>query len=112
MDLIKSSDFQRQCQSYKYSKKIVESGAKFIEKTVKKNTEKEFNEVQRAVKALNHKIKSVMNQPEIKNQKNLIETEQKKMFLSLNKVLQVFNEAKQVIISDMVSDEPNRYKPE
>jgi len=98
MEIIRSRDFQNNCQIYKESKKQLKASTEIIQKAVDENTKKEVKQVKDAIENLNKKVEKIMKHPTIKNEKEKIEKNQEKLFLSINKVMTVYQQARDIIL--------------
>ena len=100
MEIIQSSKFQQDCQRYQKSRKTVQNISKHIQKTIETNTKQEVKQVEDSIKRLNKKIENIMKNPKVEQSKLYLEKEQKKMIMSLQSVMDVYQQAREIIIKD------------
>ena len=83
---IVSLDFlDREAVLYKQSKESLKTNGEIIDKVIKKNTEKEVEEVQCAIKKLNDKMDAIMQTDFVKEKQNAIEASHEQMSSSIKK---------------------------
>ena len=100
MEIIPSSKFQQDCRQYQKSKKFVQKISNHIQKTIETNTKNEVKQVEDSIKRLNKKIDTIMKNPKVEQSKKYLEKEQKKMIMSLQSVMDVYQQAREIIIKD------------
>jgi hypothetical protein len=100
MNLVKHTQFNKNCNIYKEKKKNVKEISTFIKNTIVQNTQKEVEELEKSIKKLNKKVETILQNPNIKQKKQILEKETKDMILSLNNVMSIYSEAREIIIKD------------
>lgn len=110
MDIVKSSDFIRQSNIYREKKEIIRKKTELLQKTIEENTVDEKRDLDKAVKNLNNKVKKILEHPTVKKETLMLKEDQKVMFLSLKKCMDVFQQARDVIMSDITLNQKEREK--
>ena len=110
MDVIRSRDFHNNCQIYKESKQQLKASSEIIQKAVDENTKTEVKQVKDAIEKLNKKVEKIMKHPSIENEKQKIEKNQKNLFLSINKVMTIYQQARDIILKDDQLTEDDKLK--
>ena len=110
MEVIRSNEFQKQCEIYKATKKNLKSRVNNIKQVVEQNTKKEKADLERSIKAFNNKVKSIMDSDSIKKETRQIQKEEKQMFYSINKVMDIYNQAREIIVNDKSINDETKYK--
>ena len=96
---IVSLDFlDREAALYKQSKESLKSNGEIIDKVIKKNTEKEVEEVQCAIKKLNEKVEAIMQTDFVKEKQTVIEASQEQMSSSIKKAYEAYFKVREYII--------------
>ena len=72
----------KQAEIFKTSRSRLEKNSKELQEYVENNTKNEVKEVQQAIDNLNKKLEQIMNTETVKERKNLMIEDQKKMALS------------------------------
>lgn len=98
--LVKSKEFQQQCAIYKNTKQNLKKRSETLQKVIEKNTKKEVENLRLAYQDLDKKMQNIMKHPKVIEEKSKIEKDYKNMQLSLDKVMQIFSEARNVIMKD------------
>ena len=104
MDIIRSNEFQKQCNLYKRKKKKLKKRVDNIKGIVENNTKKEKVDLERSIKNFNNKVKSIMESDPIKKETTEIKREEKQMYLSMNKVMDIYSQARDIIMKDTSID--------
>lgn len=98
--LVKSREFQQHCAIYKNTKENIKKRSESLQKVIETNTKKEVEDLKLAYKNLDKKMENLMKHPKVKEEKSKIEKDYKDMQMSLDKVMQIFSEARNVIMQD------------
>jgi hypothetical protein len=94
-----SLDFlDREAMLYKQSKETLKTNGEIIDKVIKKNTEKEVEEVQCAIKKLNEKVDAIMKTDFVKEKQCAIEESQEQMSSSIKKAYDAYFKVREYII--------------
>ena len=96
---IVSLDFlDREATLYKQSKESLKTNGEIIDKVIKKNTEKEVEEVQCAIKKLNEKVEAIMQTDFVKEKQTAIEASQEQMSSSIKKAYEAYFKVRTYIL--------------
>ena len=96
---IVSLDFlDREAVLYKQSKESLKTNGEIIDKVIKKNTEKEVEEVQCAIKKLNDKMDAIMQTDFVKEKQNAIEASHEQMSSSIKKAYEAYFKVRDYIL--------------
>ena len=96
---IVSLDFlDREAALYKQSKESLKTNGEIIDKVIKKNTEKEVEEVQCAIKKLNEKVEAIMQTDFVKEKQTAIEDSQEQMSSSIKKAYEAYFKVRTYIL--------------
>jgi hypothetical protein len=96
---IVSLDFlDREAALYKQSKETLKTNGEIIDKVIKKNTEKEVEEVQCAIKKLNEKVDAIMKTDFVKEKQTAIESSQEQMSASIKKAYEAYFKVRTYIL--------------
>lgn len=87
----------REAQLYKQAKNNIEENVKIVRKTLEKNTEKEVEAVQKAIKNLNTKIEKIMETEFVKEKTHKIEKSEKQMIESIKRAAETFFKVSKII---------------
>ena len=98
--LVRSKEFQQNCHIYKTTKNTIKKRSQHLKNIIDNNTKKEVEAVKIAHKQLDSKVKEIMNHPKIKKEKEIIEKDYKYMKMSLDKVMDIFSQARNIIMKD------------
>jgi hypothetical protein len=90
----------QECLIFRQSKQIVKQGQEKIMHTIKQGTTREVQEVERAVKALNDKVKHIMETPEVQKTVDMVNKNRQQMYVSLQQAIKVFQDGQQTIRDD------------
>tara|TARA_B100001142_G_C13998780_1_gene525753 strand:+ start:15 stop:512 length:498 start_codon:yes stop_codon:yes gene_type:complete len=94
-----SLDFlDREAMLYKQSKESLKTNSEIIDKVIKKNTEKEVEEVQCAIKKLNEKMDAIMQTDFVKEKQTAIEASQEQMSNSIKKAYDAYFKVRTYIL--------------
>ena len=94
-----SLDFlDREAALYKQSKETLKTNGEIIDKVIKKNTEKEVEEVQCAIKKLNEKVDAIMQTDFVKEKQTAIEASQEQMSASIKKAYEAYFKVRTYIL--------------
>jgi hypothetical protein len=94
-----SLDFlDREAMLYKQSKESLKTNSEIIDKVIKKNTEKEVEEVQCAIKKLNEKMDAIMKTDFVKEKQSDIESSQEQMSVSIKKAYEAYFKVRTYIL--------------
>ena len=94
-----SLDFlDREAMLYKQSKETYKTNSEIIDKVIKKNTEKEVEEVQCAIKKLNEKMDAIMKTDFVKEKQSSIEASQEQMSGSIKKAYEAYFKVRTYIL--------------
>jgi len=94
-----SLDFlDREAILYKQSKETLKTNSEIIDKVIKKNTEKEVEEVQCAIKKLNEKMDAIMQTDFVKEKQTAIEASQEQMSNSIKKAYDAYFKVRTYIL--------------
>jgi ribosomal protein S13 len=108
MEIIQSSKFQNDCQRYKKSRESVQNISKYIQKQIETNTKDEVQQVEESIKRLNKKIETIMKNPKVEQSKQYLEKEHKNMIMTLKSVMDVYQQAREIIIKDASLNQQQR----
>ena len=100
MNIIKSSDFLRQAEKYREKRAVIKEKTHLLQKTIEQNTIKEKRDLDNAIKNLNNKVKKILEHPTVKQETLKLQEDQKEMFMSLKKCMDVYRQARDVIMND------------
>ena len=88
----------REAQLYRESKDSIKENSNIIKEAVEKNTKREVEEVQTAIKNLNKKMEQIMKTDFIKDKKEKIEKSQEQMMKSVENAIDAFYKVRKVIM--------------
>lgn len=98
------------CEIYKRNNKELKESEKKINQLIQDNTQKEREDVKKAMEILNKKINQIVESPQVKNEVCKMEQNHKQMMLSLKSVIEKFNHGRRLIMER--SDIPLQKKKE
>lgn len=100
MEIIKSSEFHRHSKNFQNKRKIIKDKKNLLNKTIEENTKNEKIELNQAIQKLNNKVKSILEHPTVKKETQKLAEDEKDMFMSLSKCMNVFQQARESILSN------------
>tara|TARA_B110001469_G_scaffold127336_1_gene147801 strand:- start:1330 stop:1806 length:477 start_codon:yes stop_codon:yes gene_type:complete len=94
----------KEAQLYKISKDSIKENGEVIDKAIRKNTKKEFEDVQNAVKVLNEKIDRIMKTDFVKNKETQIKEYHEQMNKSIKVASDTFFKVRDIILTKDISE--------
>jgi len=98
----------KEAKLYKISKDYIKENGEVIDKAIRQNTKKEFEDVQNAVKVLNEKIDRIMKTDFVKNKETQIKEYQEQMTKSIKVASDTFFKVKEVILEKEALSETDK----
>ena len=90
----------QECLIFRQSKQMVKQGQEKIMHTIKQGTIREVQDVERAVKALNEKVKNILQTSEVKETVDEVNRNRQQMYVSLQQAIKVFQDGQKTIRAD------------
>tara|TARA_Y200000002_G_C22468425_1_gene573511 strand:- start:219 stop:698 length:480 start_codon:yes stop_codon:yes gene_type:complete len=110
--LVNWNSLDNQANLYKKAQSDIKENAEVIQKAIDKNTEKEVENVKKAIETLNNKVEKIMESEFVKTRQQNIEKSGKQMAHAIKEASNTFFKVREVIRSkeNLSQEEKNKYE--
>ena len=107
--LVNLNYLDREAEVYKASKNTLVNSSKEVQEAIERNTKKEVEEVEAAIKRLNEKVEAIMETEYVQERQKKIEAAQQQMMKSIKEASNTFFQVREVIRGkENLSDEEKK----